>query len=176
MKLIILYGPPAVGKFTVGKELTKIIKYKLVHFHDFYDPLVEIFSEDNYCDIIDILDNYFINIFEKGKKLKFKGMIFTYTEIKRNNYAFMKKMIKKLGKSNVLGVKLNCGANKLYERVISPSRKKGYKTKSKKDMDWMLKNKDYSTTIPGIKTFELDNTNLSPKKAAQIIKSHFKLK
>lgn len=31
MKLIFLYGPPAVGKFTVGKVLVKLTGYKLFH-------------------------------------------------------------------------------------------------------------------------------------------------
>ena len=33
MKLIILFGPPAVGKMTVGQELEKITRLKLFHNH-----------------------------------------------------------------------------------------------------------------------------------------------
>jgi len=44
MKLVIIFGPPAVGKMTVGKELSKITNLKLFHNHmslklvnNFYD-------------------------------------------------------------------------------------------------------------------------------------------
>lgn len=33
MKFIILLGPPAVGKMTIGQELTKALDYKLFHNH-----------------------------------------------------------------------------------------------------------------------------------------------
>ena len=33
MKLIVIFGPPAVGKMTVGKELSRITKLKLFHNH-----------------------------------------------------------------------------------------------------------------------------------------------
>jgi shikimate kinase len=33
MKLVILFGPPAVGKMTVGQELAKATGLKLFHYH-----------------------------------------------------------------------------------------------------------------------------------------------
>lgn len=177
MKLIFLHGPPASGKFTVAKELSKITGYKLVHIHDFYDPLAEIFSEDNYYEIIEILNKTFLEIFEKGAKLKLKGMVFTYTEITKNNYKFPETIIRTLKKykSEVNFVKLSCNKKELYKRISNESRKNTYKTNTKEEMDWMLKNKDYSKKVPNVETLEIDNTTLSPKKTALIIKKHFKL-
>jgi adenylate kinase family enzyme len=31
MHLVVIFGPPAVGKMTVGHELTKLTGYKLFH-------------------------------------------------------------------------------------------------------------------------------------------------
>ena len=44
MKLIILFGPPAVGKMTVGQELSKITGYKLLHNHMTIDLVTEFFD------------------------------------------------------------------------------------------------------------------------------------
>jgi len=178
MKLIFLHGPPASWKFTIAKELAEITKYKLVHIHDFYDPLAEIFTEDNYYKIIEILQKHFLNIFESASKLKLKGVVFTYSEIAKDNYRFPRAIIKLLKKYKgaVHFVHISCTEKELYKRATRSSRQKGYKTKTKSDMDWMLKNKDYSKRVPNVKTLEVDNTNLSPKQVAQQIKKHLNLK
>ena len=44
MKLIFLYGPPAVGKFTVGKELSATTGYKFFHNHLSLDLVTAIFD------------------------------------------------------------------------------------------------------------------------------------
>jgi len=178
MKLILIHGPPASGKFTVAKELAKITKYKLVHIHDFYDPLAEIFTEEHYYEIIEILEKHFLNIFENASKLKIKGLIFTYTEMARNKFRFIKK-IKKLFKKyggRLVFVHLSCHEKELYKRVINKSRKKYWKTKTKKDMEWMLKNKNYEKTFEGATILKIDNTKIPAKKVAQQIKKYFKIK
>ena len=43
MQLVILFGPPAVGKMTVGYELCKLTGYKLLHNHMTVEPLIEVF-------------------------------------------------------------------------------------------------------------------------------------
>lgn len=171
MKLIFIHGPPAAGKFTVAKELAKSTKYKLVHIHDFYDPLAEIYTEENYYMILEILQKHFLTMFETALKLKFKGMIFTYSEIAKDNYKFPRQVIKlfKKYRGTVHFVNISCNRSNLYKRVIKPSRQKSYKTKTKSEMDWMLKNKDYSTRVPNVKTLEIDNTSISPKEASLII-------
>lgn len=44
MNLIILFGPPAVGKMTVGQELSKLTGYKLLHNHMTIDLVWEFFD------------------------------------------------------------------------------------------------------------------------------------
>jgi hypothetical protein len=43
VELVILFGPPAVGKMTVGYELCKLTGFKLLHNHMTVEPLIEIF-------------------------------------------------------------------------------------------------------------------------------------
>jgi len=44
MNLIILVGPPAAGKMTVGQELAKLTGYKLLHNHMTIDLVTELFD------------------------------------------------------------------------------------------------------------------------------------
>lgn len=44
MNLVILFGPPAVGKMTVGQELSKLTGYKLLHNHMTIDLVTEFFD------------------------------------------------------------------------------------------------------------------------------------
>lgn len=44
MKLIFLYGPPAVGKLTVAKELAALTGFKLFHNHLTVDVATSIFE------------------------------------------------------------------------------------------------------------------------------------
>ena len=44
MKLIVIYGPPAAGKLTVSKELSRITGYKVFHNHlaiDFIESVLD---------------------------------------------------------------------------------------------------------------------------------------
>ncbi len=47
MKLILLYGPPAVGKLTIALALSKLIKVPLLHNHLFLNPLKDVFGFDH---------------------------------------------------------------------------------------------------------------------------------
>src|SRR5690349_15125109 len=44
MRLIFLYGPPAVGKLTVGKELAKRLDLPLVDNHSIVNPIARVFG------------------------------------------------------------------------------------------------------------------------------------
>jgi len=44
MKLIILFGPPAVGKITVGQAIEARTKFKLFHNHMITDAVMHIFG------------------------------------------------------------------------------------------------------------------------------------
>ena len=46
MKLVILYGPPAVGKLTITEKLSEITGFKNFHNHKVLDILFELFGKD----------------------------------------------------------------------------------------------------------------------------------
>ena len=44
MKLVIIFGPHAVGKMTVGQALARITGLKVFHNHMTIDPLLALFD------------------------------------------------------------------------------------------------------------------------------------
>jgi hypothetical protein len=44
MRLVVIFGPPAVGKMTVGREVAARSGFRLVHNHAVLEPLLELFD------------------------------------------------------------------------------------------------------------------------------------
>jgi len=175
MDVILIHGSPGVGKYTVAKELAKIIDYKLIHIHSIYDLLEEIFGKNQYEISLRILNEIYLKIFEEAAKAKVRGIIFTYAEIAKDNFDFVRQIKKLFDKNNckLKFVHLICEKGGLKKRVISDSRKKFHKTKTIKELKFLLSTKDYKSSFLNSETFKLDNTKISPKKTAQKIKDYY---
>ena len=78
MKFIIITGPQAVGKMTVGQELVKITNLKLLHNHMTIEVLTKIFdySRDSFRKLN---EEFRIQIFKEFAKSNEYGIIFTTT-------------------------------------------------------------------------------------------------
>lgn len=77
MKLVIVFGPPAVGKMTVGFELSKLTGLKLFHNHLTIEMVLNFF--DYSTPPFNLLVGEFRRrIFEEVAKSDLKGMIFTF--------------------------------------------------------------------------------------------------
>lgn len=44
MRLLVIFGPPAVGKMTVGREVAQQSEFRLFHNHALIEPLLEVFD------------------------------------------------------------------------------------------------------------------------------------
>ena len=78
MKFIIITGPQAVGKMTVGQELVKITNLKLLHNHMTIEVLTKIFDYSG--NLFRKLNEEFrIKIFKEFAKSNEEGIIFTTT-------------------------------------------------------------------------------------------------
>lgn len=77
MKLVILFGPHAVGKMTVGQELAKATGLKLFHNHMTMDIVLDLFenSPNERRRLVDLFRHEIFNAYCKTDEY---GMIFTF--------------------------------------------------------------------------------------------------
>src|ERR1022692_3590515 len=77
MKLVFLYGPPAVGKLTVAKELSKLTGYRVFHNHLTVDLMETLFGWGT-PRFSDFLTRYRLELLEALADEDKAHWIFTY--------------------------------------------------------------------------------------------------
>ena len=185
-KFILICGPQAVGKMTVGQELSKITDLKFMHNHETIDLPLKFFdfkSEQRRR----LTDLFRFAIFEEVAKSNLKGMIFTlmWCFEKEEDWNFVNKIKSIYEKENGefyigelesdLEERLrrnkteNRLANKPTKRDIEFSEKELIKSTQKHRLnsyDGEIKDKNY---------IKINNTNISAENTAKLIKEKFKL-
>jgi hypothetical protein len=76
MKFVLIFGPQAVGKMTVGHELEKITELKLFHNHMTIELLAPLFGFNR--QMWGLVDQFRQDIFEAFASSDMYGLIFTY--------------------------------------------------------------------------------------------------
>ena len=77
MKLIVIFGPPAVGKMTVGAELSRLIGLPLLHNHLTIEAILPLFSYGHPA-FGRLVTEFRRRIFEEVAASDLPGLIFTY--------------------------------------------------------------------------------------------------
>jgi hypothetical protein len=77
MELVILFGPPAVGKMAVGMELERITGLRLFHNHVTIDPVLRFF-EFGTPAFNRLVGEFRSRIFEEVAASDLPGLIFTF--------------------------------------------------------------------------------------------------
>lgn len=186
MKFVMIIGPQAVGKMTVGQELSKITGLKLFHNHMTIEIVRLIFDYDKtaYRKMNRLLRD---EIFKEFSNSKEKGMIFTYCFDFGDNFKEEKEITNKwfslFEQTYVIELETT-----LEERLRRNKTENRLEHKvSKRDLEWSEKDLLKSVTKhkfnsdPGVgeKIFNnylrIDNTNLSAEEVAKMIKEKFDL-
>lgn len=183
MKLLFLIGNAAVGKMTVGQELMKITDLRLFHNHMTIEPVIEIFGSF-YPPAINRLREV---IFEEFAGSDNYGMIFTYMWAfdQRSDWDYVEhvKSIFAPYDTEFYYVELVTSQEVRLRRNVTENRLSN--KASKRDVDFSnrrLISDDASyrlESLPGEISFpnymRIDNTDLEPGIAAQMIKDRFGL-
>ena len=186
MKFVTIIGPNAVGKMTVGQELEKITGLKLFHNHMTIEMVSPFF---NYSTEVGkkLVHSFRMQIFEEMAKSDQEGMIFTYIYVfdrpeDTEYYNKIRDIFKKQG-AEIYLIELETTLEERIKRNETENRLKNKPTK--RDIEWSKNNlisdskKHRMNSYPGeIKEknyLKIDNTNLSAKEVAKIIKEKFNL-
>jgi len=175
MKFVMICGPPAVGKLTVSKELAKITGFKVFHNHFAFDLVNSLFDFDKgpFWKLITKVKMLVIEAAAKEKSAK--GIIYTFC-YEPGDDKQIRKLERMLKKHNVKVYYVHLMTNKqtLYKRVKHASRKNFDKIKTIKTLKGAFKKWRLFNVPPFKPLLRIDNTNLSAKRTALMIKKFYK--
>ena len=183
--LVIILGPHAVGKMTVGQELAKITDLRLFHNHMSIELTRKLFfySEKEWKILNGTIRQTVFELFAKGD---FPGLIFTYMcafDI-QEEFDYLESVIA-LFKENGA----NCCVVELCadfdERLVrNKSENRLLHKESKRDLEWSEAemrrtsekyrlNSYEGEVLPFENYMKIDNTTLEPEEVAKMIQTHF---
>lgn len=176
MKLIVIYGPPAAGKLTVSKELSRITGYKVFHNHLAID-FIESVLDRNDAKFWELLDRYRIGLIEAAAEAGINGLIMTSVYLKGKDDKFIKDIAEAVEKhgGNVHFVHLLCDRKHLESRLSEPSRKEFGKLTDINLFNNFVDSNDVFSKISFVHSYEIDNTGIAPDETAKLIKEHYSL-
>jgi hypothetical protein len=123
MKLIFIYGLPAVGKLTVAMELAALTSFKLFHNHLVVDLLLPIFDFGT-PPFVELREDIWLSVFDQACCNQTPGLIFTFAPEATVRPDFICKTLTTVGQAggDVEFVELVCPVAELKRRIASPSR------------------------------------------------------
>jgi len=186
MKLIMIFGPHAVGKMTVGHELEKITDLKLFHNHMTIELVNPFFSygTDTGRRLVKLFRD---EIFKEVAKSDMEGLIFTYIWAfnTKDDWDYVDNLcsIFELKGGIVYFVELEADVEERVKRNVSPHRLEHKPTKRKiknseeniKDPMKEIRMNSEEGEINRDNYIRIDNTKLSPSEVANMVKDKFDL-
>ncbi|MFT4546716.1 MAG: hypothetical protein ACI8XO_002380 [Verrucomicrobiales bacterium] len=186
MKFVIILGPLAVGKMTVGQELEKITGLKLFHNHMTIEMLLPFFDMKS-ASFKKLVDAFRIQIFEEVAKSDLEGLIFTYVwEFDQaRDCDFIDTIVEIFERENasVYYVELEADTEERLRRNVSPNRLKHKPSK----LDFAASREELLETdkrhvvnspprkFKGKNYIRIDNTHKKPGETAREIKQALSL-
>ena len=174
MKLIFIYGIPAVGKLTVAEKLSDITGIPIFHNHLSRDLVGDIYGSDlmaNY-ELVDSIRADVLTYCAKNNT----DLIFTYVyggsfdDVKVNRFT---KCVKDNG-GEVHFVELLADEEDLINRVDSKSRKRFKKLTDRNVIQELTKDLN-KFHIPYVDSITINTSELTPDESAKLLAEKIKL-
>lgn len=173
MKLLFIYGPPAVGKLTVANEVAERTGFKVFHNHVSIDAILPVFDfgTDPFFRLVEMIR---VETVAEAAKAGV-DLIYTFCYAKGLDEAHVDK-VEKAARDNggeVFFCLLKCSDEELRRRIVTEERGKFRKANTVEMLETFLETYDLSSPVPYGATLTIDNTDLSPTAAAERIVQHF---
>ena len=186
MKLVIIFGPQAVGKMTVGHELEKITGLKLFHNHMTIELVSKYFSYGTPTGKR-LVKLFREEIFEEVVNSDLEGLIFTYLWYfdQEEDRVYIENLVKKFKDkgAEIYYVELEADIEERIKRNKTEHRLEHKPTK--RDIDWSeneIKNSELTHRsnskegeIKEKNYMRINNTNIDAEDVAISIKNKFNL-
>lgn len=174
MRLMFLYGPPGVGKLTVGNALSALTGFKLFHNHLTINLVTSIFPPNSEA-WNRLARRIRLDVFAEAA---YEGVDLIFTRAPRTGddeevvrVRTMLEPIRSIG-GTVLFVQLACDREELLRRVRRDDRLARSKLT---DPEILIDMYDLGATLPFEPHLRLDITHTPPERAAIQIAEHFQI-
>lgn len=175
MKLIVIHGPPAAGKHTVGQKLSELTGYKFFYNHLTVD-VVRVLFDDTDKRRHDLLFRLRIDTIAEAARYDL-DTIFTmaYTD-EPHSHKFVRDMTEAVAPygATIHYVRLDAPNETLYERAGNISRHRLRKPTDPEHIREYVTNRETRVNIDS-DTLVLDTVKLKPEESARAIIKRFGL-
>jgi len=186
MKFIVIFGPQAVGKMTVGHELEKITNLKLFHNHMSIELVLNVFEygTPSFNKLSTLIRQ---EIFKEVASSDLEGLIFTWVWYfdEKKDWTYIEDLaeIFRNKEAEIYYVELECDIkerikrNKTEHRLNHKPSKRGIAGSEERLKESILKHRMNSLEgeIKEKNYIKINNEKLNPTTVAQKIKEHFNL-
>ena len=173
MKLIIIYGPPAVGKLTVANEISRLTGFKVFHNHlsiDYAKSIFE-FGTPGFWDVVGKVRYPMIAEATRAGIDLIHTFCYEFA-VDDEHFANLISSAEDHG-GEVHLVLLTCDDDERRDRISNESRVKIGKLVNPASVG--SSEAELTTPYPGRDTLVIDTTNIAPEDAAQEIIESFGL-
>ncbi|MFH1290730.1 MAG: AAA family ATPase [Nanoarchaeota archaeon] len=177
MKVVFIYGPPAVGKATAARELSRLTGFRYFTNHAASDPVSAILDfEENPSRFRSVANSVKNLILGSAVDMGLPGLIMTFCYSRPDsdkNLGETMDLLRRKG-ADVAFVRLHCSDEELFRRVKDPSRKtmSARKLTSVEELQEALRKHNFKEEIPHVENLFIDNTTISSKAVAEKIAGH----
>ncbi len=170
MRLVFVYGMPAVGKLTVAKELAALSGYKLFHNHLAVDLLLSVFEFGSPA-FVELRERIWLGVFEEAAKSGLAGLIFTFAPEPSVKAGFVDRVRSVVDGSGGLVefVELVCRVDELKARLGSKSRLQYKKLADLRLFEELHDGGAFDTSAMPKPIITIDTSQCSPTQAASRI-------
>ena len=177
MKLVFIYGPPGVGKLTVGRELSRLTGFRLFHNHVSIACVETVFDfgTPSFSKLVAMIREAVI---EEAARTGLPGLVFTFVYAKDADDAYVERLAGAAERhgGEVCFVRLACERATLEGRLVSDARRGQGKVATLDTLDDITSRHDIFSAVPARESLTIDNTSLTPAEAAGRIVEHYALR
>lgn len=174
MQLFFLYGPPAVGKYTVGVELAARTGFRLLHNHLTVNLVSAVFDRDSdsWVRLLGVIRGEMLSeAARKDVNVIITG-VFNGTSQQLASWRAMLAPVY-AASGQVLFVQLSCERDEHFRRLNSESRRALDKLLDPVRLTQLLDGFDMLSAAPFGEHLHLDVTHLSPSESASSIIQYY---